>query len=302
MSEGPDYSYSRPSVSCIASQGMQFVVRYIGPPDVNQGKMIDVAERDAIFAQGLDLVLVYEGHAGDPLAGFAAGQGAGQDTARWIDKLDVPADRPIYFALDVDPNPLSLAEWGQVRLFLDGAASVLGRHRVGIYGGRKAIETTVPQWAPWGWQTRAWSVVAGTVRWDPNAQLQQYNLGPAGQGLAMCGGTVDINRSTIDDFGQWGPGTTQEDDVSKEDVTKALDEAAVRVFGISSYPAFLATVLAVARDAKDEAREAHVDANEARKELAAAKAEILAKVSTASVPAIDYAKLAEALVKELRKP
>ena len=52
----------------------------------------------------------------------------------------MPEGRPIYFALDTDPGPLSASQWKGVFAYLDGAAAVLGRDNVGIYGGRLAID------------------------------------------------------------------------------------------------------------------------------------------------------------------
>lgn len=83
----------------------------------------------------------------------------------------------------------------------------------------------------------------------------------------------------------------EEDEVSKQDVTDALNEAAVQVYGVKSFVVWLTTVLAVARDANDNAERALT---------AAQKAEAAAKASTA--PVIDYSKLAKALVAELSKP
>jgi hypothetical protein len=95
---------------------------------------------------------------------------------------------------------------------------VLGRERVGVYGGVDAIERLVPDSARWGWQTRAWSVRNGVVQWSPKAHIRQFDLGPGGQGFAAFGGFVDLDRSTTTDFGQW----------PEEDILPALSDAEQR--------------------------------------------------------------------------
>jgi hypothetical protein len=120
----------------------------------------------------------------------------------------MPAGRPHYFALDIDPNPLTAGEWRLVRDYLDGAAGVLGWSAVGVYGGFRAIEELVPDSARWGWQTAAWS----GGRWSGKAQLQQYVLD-----IDRCGGRIDLDRTNPDrditDYGQWGLGDVADPDL-----------------------------------------------------------------------------------------
>jgi hypothetical protein len=105
----------------------------------------------------------------------------------------MPEGRPIYFALDNDPRPLSASQWTGVFAYLDGAAAVLGRGNVGIYGGRLAVDKALGAGkARWGWQTRSWS------------------------GLPLGSGKVDYNRAMTDDFGQWRVG----DDMPLNDADK----------------------------------------------------------------------------------
>jgi Domain of unknown function (DUF1906) len=144
-------------------------------------------------AARLRIALVFQTTAAFMLNGFNEGvEDAGQAEAM-ADGLGITG-RPIYFALDIDPRGLSSSQWDAVKAYLNGAASVIGRDRVGVYGGFKAIDVLVPTWAPWGWQTYAWS--AGQL--SGKANLFQYQ-----NGVQLCGGEVDLCRSLTPDFGQW---------------------------------------------------------------------------------------------------
>jgi hypothetical protein len=120
----------------------------------------------------------------------------------------MPEGRPIYFALDTDPGPLSASQWKGVFAYLDGAAAVLGRDNVGIYGGRLAIDKALGAGkARWGWQTSSWS---GGL-WSDRGHVQQYK-----HNLPLGSGKVDNNRAMTDDFGQWRVG----DDMPLNDADK----------------------------------------------------------------------------------
>lgn len=204
--EGVDYSGSRPDLRCLEAEGKTFVVRYVsvGPHSKNMTK----AEVDALIAAGISVVTVYEESAGEMLDGFESGRTAARRARRMAADAGMPDNRPIYFALDIDPNPLSGAEIAACRRFLDGAANEIGRDNVGVYAGFRGIELLCPDSAPWGWQTFAWSKNhdTGQIRWSAKAQLQQYR-----NGQKLCAdiahpgkkAVVDFDRSTADDFGQW---------------------------------------------------------------------------------------------------
>ena len=206
MTEGCDYSSARPDPECLFGQGMRFAVRYtsIG----SHSKNMSAAEVDRLTAAGLAVATVFEETAGHMLGGKPAGVDAAKASRDLAGASGMPAGRPHYFALDIDPNPLTRREWTLVRAYLEGAASVLGWSAVGVYGGFKAIEELVPGSAMWGWQTIAWS----GGRWSRKAHLQQYVLD-----IDRCGGRIDLDRTHPDreltDYGQWGLG-----DVAAEDL------------------------------------------------------------------------------------
>jgi hypothetical protein len=190
--QGVDYSYSRPDVNCLRRSGKTFVVRYLHP---SSGKTLGPAEAKRLVNAGLDIVSNYEAQtAGWMLGGYRRGRAAARDALKVARNCGMPGGRPIYYSLDIDPNSLTGAQWNAVKRCLDAAASVHGHSTVGVYGGFKAIEVLCPTWARWGWQTYAWSGGA----WSDKAHIQQYR-----NGVDLCGGQVDFNRSYVADFGQW---------------------------------------------------------------------------------------------------
>lgn len=191
MSEGFDYSFSRPDPACLAKTG-DFVVRYVGTPQ--SGKNLTPNEKARLEAVGLSLVGVYETTQGFMVSTYHNGAMAGIAVQDDYKRFGVRGDRPCYFALDIDPAGLSASAWLQVQAFLDGAASILGRQRLGIYGGFAAIDRLVPTLCPFGWQTYAWS----HGKFSSKAQLYQY-----ANSVTMCGGAVDKCKSFKPDFGQW---------------------------------------------------------------------------------------------------
>jgi hypothetical protein len=199
MTEGCDYSSGRPDPRCLFQQGMRFVVRYtsIG----SHPKNMSAAEVDRLLDAGLAVATVFEESVGHMLGGKAAGVDAAKASRGLAEACGMPAGRPHYFALDIDPRPLTDRDWTLIRAYLDGAASVLGWSAVGVYGGFKAIEELVPGSALWGWQTKSWS----GGRWSAKAHLQQYV-----HDIDRCGGRIDLDRTNPDrdltDYGQWGLG------------------------------------------------------------------------------------------------
>jgi hypothetical protein len=190
--QGVDYSFDPPNLDRLRASGIDFVIRYIGPSF--SAKHVTRGEADAILARGMALGLCYQTTERFMLGGFGAGVAAGEVAAARTAALGQPGDRPIYFALDSDPRGLGGGSIEAVRQFLAGAAVVLGRHRVGIYGGFRAIEIFCPDDAPFGWQTYAWS----DGLWSAKAQVRQV-----ANNVAFAGGLVDFDVSIADDFGQW---------------------------------------------------------------------------------------------------
>jgi len=195
MAEGCDYSFSRPDPTCLAAAGKRFVMRYVGH-DPRGGKDLTRAEADALIGVGLKIVTIHQpGPASRRLlGGYDWGYADARDAHGQATGAGMPEWGPIMFSLDTDPAGLTTRDWANVKAYLIGAGSVLGNTRVGLYGGFEAIERMCPVPAWWGFQTSAWS--AG--RWSPLAQIQQYRFN-----VGLCGGTVDLDRSTDPNYGYW---------------------------------------------------------------------------------------------------
>lgn len=208
VTQGCDYSFARPDPACLHASGIRFAVRYtsIGQSDKN----MTPEEIRRLTAAGLAAVTVFEETTGHMLGGHAAGVAAAKASVALATTCGMPKGRPHYYALDIDPNHLTVAQWRAVMDYLDGAASVHGKAATGVYAGYRGIEELVPAWAPWGWQTFAWSA----DRWSAKAVLQQYR-----NGVTRCGGLIDLDQALAADYGQWG----LEDEVSVEDVLTALE-------------------------------------------------------------------------------
>jgi hypothetical protein len=186
---GVDYSFARPSPASLRAAGFSFAVRYLS--DYAQ-KNITRAEADALMAAGIDVVANWEGDGhNEILDGWAGGVHAASVGAAEAAAAGMPSGRPIYFSIDFDAQP---SQQAAVNAFMDGAASVIGRGRVGAYGSYGVITRLFDAGKiTWGWQTYAWSY----GQWNGRAQLRQVD------NSAACGGGCDIDQAIASDFGQW---------------------------------------------------------------------------------------------------
>jgi hypothetical protein len=218
MIEGGDYSYDRPDPACLYANGWRFVVRYVSYSTTT--KNMTLAEVGRLTRAGLSICTVWQDNNARTPQGRAMGERHARDGARMHRDLGGPEDRPLYFAIDHDATTSQLATWWE---YIQGCNSVIGRDRVGVYGGRRTIAYMAERGVRWLWQTAAWS---GGV-WDPRAQIQQYRVDTASNPLRLCGGAVDYNRATVADYGQWGqPGDPTEDVMTPEQEKRLLDAIA----------------------------------------------------------------------------
>ena len=194
MAKGLDYSWGRPNLAQVKAAGFSFVARYLAT--VGGGKEITKPEADAIRANGLGLVLVYEQYAKRPMEGRAAGRADANVALAQARSVGFPDDRPIYFAVDWDTTP---GEQAAIDEYLRGAGEVLGIGRVGVYGSYYVVERCKKNGsAAWFWQTYAWS--GGQI--SAYTHFRQYL-----NGQSVGGAAVDFNESYKDDFGAWGMGS-----------------------------------------------------------------------------------------------
>lgn len=215
--EGVDYSDTRPDPASLKQAGKHFAVRYVGTPSSRKSLTRD--EVRALQNAGIDIVATYETTAGFMLT--ENGRAAAATANSHALSCGMPSDRPIYFALDVDPIILTGAQWDKIRAFFSDAAGEIGALRCGVYGGYIAIDHLVGGgYARYGWQTYAWSNHA----WSGKSHLQQYR-----NGVALAGGIVDLCRSVAADFGQWSysPKPEQKKDDDMPFMVQSKDSGAV---------------------------------------------------------------------------
>ncbi len=188
MTEGVDYSFARPGGAVLAAAGKRFAGRYLWP----DGKGLTAVEAADLNAHGIAIFAIFEGSALGVRGGRAQGVADAQAARSYLIPASLPATTVVYFAADFDAqSPTDLA---LIDEYLDGAASVIGRNRVGIYGGFHVIvHVQATHTAAWFFQTYAWS--GGQVA--PGIHLLQYSN-------SEMGGQVDFVRSYQADFGQAG--------------------------------------------------------------------------------------------------
>lgn len=231
MTEGVDFSWSRPGGAALAAAGKQFVVRYITGAGA---KALSAAEIRDYRAHGLAIAVVFESTADRAKSGYQAGVNDAHSSLTAMAALGMPA-LPIYFAVDFNTTS---ANYSAIDDYLRGAASVLGIGRVGVYGEADLMaHCHAAGTARWFWQTYAWS--GGAV--FPGAHLLQYH-----NGQSINGATVDLCRALRSSYGQWvAPGEIQPPDtntgepmasaIRSEARTKASDSILRTKAGVTLY-------------------------------------------------------------------
>jgi hypothetical protein len=188
--KGYDASWDPPDMQCMKDGGYRFLVRYSSR---DPSKNLTQAEADQARSLGMGLCVVFQEGKTQMLRGYAGGQ-ADARTADDFTRGLALAGIPVYFSADWDVQD---HEQDEVNGYLDGAASVIGRGRTGIYGGYNAVRRALDAGkAAWAWQCYAWS---GTpTQWDSRAQLRQVRID-----YARCAGYIDDDEAWADDYGQW---------------------------------------------------------------------------------------------------
>ena len=190
---GVDYAWSHPGGSALQKAGKKFACRYLS---ADASKNLTRAEADDLAAHDVWSVVVWETSANRALGGKTAGVSDAQRAAAQATAAGMPSSRPIYFAVDFDATE---GQQAAINAYLDGAASVIGLDRVGIYGGYYPVKRALDAGkARWAWQTIAWS----GGQWDSRAVIRQ------GAQITINGVSCDLNTAVADDYGQWMPGKT----------------------------------------------------------------------------------------------
>jgi peptidoglycan hydrolase-like protein with peptidoglycan-binding domain len=191
--EGIDYAWhGQVNAQAIKAAGKSFVMRYLSHDD---SKDLHRSEAALLASHGIDVGVVWELRANRALAGWGAGAQDAREALAQARACGMPAGRPIYFAVDWDATD---AQKPAIAKYLGGAASVLGKEHVGVYGSYYVVKYMFDHGVcKYGWQTYAWS---GGHR-DPRAQLYQHL-----NGQRLAGLSVDFDTAYHEDFGQWRPG------------------------------------------------------------------------------------------------
>jgi autotransporter-associated beta strand protein len=191
---GVDYSFARPTPSSLQAAGSTFAVRYVSPP--GNGKNITSSEAQSLLAAGQDIILVFESTAQEMLNGYNAGVTDANTAVSVAAAAGAPSNFFCYFAADWDATQ---AQQTPIDAYLNGASSVLGLSRVGLYGGYWPVSRALTDGtASKGWQATAWS--GGNV--DSRISLFQFYLYSN-----FFSGNCDADVGFGSNLGQWAPAT-----------------------------------------------------------------------------------------------
>jgi Domain of unknown function (DUF1906) len=227
-----------PSADALVQAGVRFISMYVADrakdhhvdptdPSTWPGKCLRPAEVRAYVEAGIQVIVNWETSEDAMISGAGRGAEAARNSLTMARRCGMPADRPVYFSLDTDPTKLTDGQWARVFDFLDGAAGVLGRANVGIYGGLLAVQKALDaKKAVWAWQTFAWS----GGQWDERAHIRQFPdaflHAPDSKFHVNIGGVqCDIDRAMTADFGQWGG---REEDMPLNDADKRWLQKEIR--------------------------------------------------------------------------
>lgn len=167
MGDVVDYSWARPSAADLRRRGYTGAMRYLSH---EPGKNLSIPERDALWAEGIAIGLVWESSAGRPLAGFDAGLQDAKDGNWQASALGWPPFVPIGYAVDFDPA----GKLDRIVDYFIGTLSVAGRP-VGAYGSYEVLERLTAldvggRRVECFWQCAGWSGSGygsgGTIRLD----------------------------------------------------------------------------------------------------------------------------------------
>lgn len=190
MNKVLDYSVGRPNAQSIKDHGYVGVTRYVSA-EGGINKDIYADEFHALRAVGLDVGFVYENSAAWMLGGYDDGRDAAKRFRDRLRRFGTDSEPVLYLAADWDAYEHQQFE---INRCLDGAASVLGRMRVGIYGGFWPLSRAMQaRKAIYGWQTVAWS---------GNNLYEEAHLLQNEYGIWIDGVNCDSNKVLDPNWGQ----------------------------------------------------------------------------------------------------
>lgn len=163
--EGIDYSQGRVYGASLKKAGYGFAMRYLW--FAGQGNSYLTADEvDDLLANGMQVGPIWETVANRASAGWDAGVYDAQRAQEQVSACGIP-NAVIWFTIDFDASE---GQQGAIKAYFDGAASVVGRDRVGCYAGYWPLKRLFDSGTiTYGWQTRAWS----GQNLDPRAHILQ---------------------------------------------------------------------------------------------------------------------------------
>lgn len=192
-------STSEVPVASHRQAGSSFAMRYLSR---YAWKVLTERELTAYRANAIGLAVVFEDGAENSLGGYDRGRADAEFAVGQARALGMPAQRPIYFAVDFDTAGYP----GRTDSYFDGVASVLGHQLSGPYGGFEVVRHQLNRGFQWAWQTYAWS----GAELDSRAQLYQFSNAHSVGGVG-----VDFNHAFYEDYGQWDVGPPPDPDPHK---------------------------------------------------------------------------------------
>lgn len=189
VSHGADIAWGNPSPASLKRAGVSFVVRYYSH---DLSKNLTRADAEDYSHAGIDICAIWESLQYRPLGGYNAGVADARTALLEAEAVGQPSHAPIYFAVDWE---LQRSQHENLIGYFKGCCDVLGRSRVGVYGGLETVRFAhIYRLADYLWQTYAWSKGV----WYPLAQLRQVR-----NGVFVGGVEVDLDTAVAPNFGQW---------------------------------------------------------------------------------------------------
>jgi hypothetical protein len=205
---GVDYAFNpHPPVTAVKLAGFTFVGRYVSslPKNDTNGKNMLPGEQQALHAGGLKIILFAE----EGTTRMTEGRAAGVEDAEHFKAVthSLGMDEAVMFCCsDFDAAP---EQQDAINAYLDGASTVLGPNRIGIYAGYHVVRRCLDAGkAHYACQTLAWSGPPhrgndphnfwdGQTNWDTRAQVRQHLQ------IKVAGASADVDEAVADDYGQW---------------------------------------------------------------------------------------------------
>jgi len=197
LGKGLDFSTvaSSSAIATLKKDGYTFVGRYMSG---GLSKDVKSTEAQALIKQGIQILIAAEGTGQEVKQGRNGGIAQAKRVLAQANEMKVPTNVVFYFAVDFD---MTSSQETLLTEYLQGAASVVGINRVGLYGGYTAASYAVAHnlVAKIGschavWQTYAWS--AG--KWASGITVRQTK-----NDVTVAGLDADLDTAMCPNIGAW---------------------------------------------------------------------------------------------------